>query len=86
MCRGMYELMCKLIKYSDFCRTEQEATVLVVNKNQPCAILVREHFPHADWMSVAAHSVPVLHQHTLHITWLQKKIRIDRNHNYDWLS
>lgn len=64
------------IKYSDFCRTEQEATVLVVNKNQPCAILVREHFPHADRMPVAAHGVPVLHQHTLHITRLQKNIQM----------
>lgn len=60
--------MCEVIKYSDFCRTEQEAAVLVINKNQPGAILVREHLPHTHWMSVAAHGVPVLHQHTLHIT------------------
>lgn len=64
------------MKYSDFCGTDQEAAVLVVNENQPCAILVREHFPHADRMPVAAHGVPVLHQHTLHIPCLQKKIRI----------
>lgn len=52
---------------------EQEAGVLVVNENQPCAVEVGKHLPHADCVAVADQRLPVLHQHAHHVTCLRKQ-------------
>lgn len=49
---------------------EQEAGVLVVDENEPRAVEVGENLPHAHRVAVAAHRLPVLHQHTHHVARL----------------
>ena len=54
----------QVLVWSDICRGTQEAATVVVDGNQTCAIRVREHVPHTNRMTVAAHGHTVPHQHT----------------------
>lgn len=69
---GMQRKTCQVIVWSHICRGTQEATIVVVDENQTCAIRVREHFPHTNRMAVAAHGHTVPHQHTHYIIRLPK--------------
>lgn len=55
---------------------EQEAGVLVVDEHKPRAVEVGENLPDADRVAVAAHRLPVLHQHTHHVACLGKRTEV----------
>ena len=51
---------------TDVAGRQQEASVLVVDEEEPGAVGVREHLPHAQRVLIAAQRLMVLQQHTHH--------------------
>ena len=58
---------------TDVAGRQQEASILVVDEEEPRAVGVGEHLPHPQRVLIAVHRLQVLQQHTHHTARLDRQ-------------